>query len=1054
MLLLKSNKTKNMFLFLISLLLIFFSFLKAEASSTDFILKTGYYIGNGNILSISGLGFTPQLVIIKADSLTTPAVFKTSAMPSPNVSYFTNLADDTTNQIEFNTNGFTVKNSSIVNSLNVRYTYIAFGNSNCTATGTFCVGYYIGDGTSSRKITTGFQPDFIIVKTSGASASFRTSQMATNTAAFFDTTASNTTGQYFQTIESDGFKVGLLNNQNLTVYYYIAFKNIPGKLNVGVFTGNGADNRDITGIGFKPDFVILKNFNALVSAVYNINESYGDYSSFFVGAVNASNHIQLLLSDGFQVGNSTNVNASGQTIHYIAFGGAIAPSSSGKFKIKTGYYIGNGTTQSITGLGFSPDLVIIKQHTNPTPQYAVFRTKLMKGDNTAYFGLAAANFSGGIISLDNDGFTVGNSPAVNALSSVYYYVAFGNAWNPETNSGSSNFIIGAYTGNGIDNRDIFNLPFGPDMITIKSTGATVATWRSILNSGDFSNFFNSSVGSSDLIQNINTSTNSFQIGANAIVNSAGTLYHYFGFKISNDFKLGQYVGTGVSQDINLGTFRPEFLWIKAPNTAVSGVLRTAAQTGDAVQPFINANTLTGGILDILSDGFRLGNINETNGNLIVYHYAAWQIPDEIPPVISEISSVPTFVNTSTPQYVFFSSEPGTIIYGGSCTSSITTATTATNTIILGPLSDGTYSDCTIQVKDFADNLSNILTISTFTVDTIPPQDPTSTPPSGTYTNSINVTLTATGSDYIRFTTDGSNPSCSSGNLYSEPITVNSSITIKAIACDNAGNFSNISVFSYVINTPPISSGGGGGGGSGGGGVISPSFGPNFEIYVKEGIKVKNRNITIGFKDVYNASYVMISENPDFKDANWLEYKNEIPYLLSENYGEKNLYIKFKSYHNIESTVYKKTIYLEKEEFIPISTTTSLIPTTTAFVISKPEIVEKYQHLKEKLQQHPLKNELKNFRFKKVLKEGMRNKDVKYLQIILNLDNDTKVRDKGPGSFTNETEYFGRFTKQAVIKFQEKYKEDILKPINKDKGTGIVGIMTIMKLNEILEKITK
>jgi hypothetical protein len=98
MLLLKSNKTKNMFLFLISLLLIFFSFLKAEASSADFNLKTGYYIGNGNILSISGLGFTPQLVIIKADSLTTPAVFKTSEMPSPNVSYFTNLIDDTTHQ--------------------------------------------------------------------------------------------------------------------------------------------------------------------------------------------------------------------------------------------------------------------------------------------------------------------------------------------------------------------------------------------------------------------------------------------------------------------------------------------------------------------------------------------------------------------------------------------------------------------------------------------------------------------------------------------------------------------------------------------------------------------------------------------------------------------------------------------------------------------------------------------------------------------------------------------------------------------------------------------
>ena len=85
---------------------------------------------------------------------------------------------------------------------------------------------------------------------------------------------------------------------------------------------------------------------------------------------------------------------------------------------------------------------------------------------------------------------------------------------------------------------------------------------------------------------------------------------------------------------------------------------------------------------------------------------------------------------------------------------------------------------------------------------------------------------------------------------------------------------------------------------------------------------------------------------------------------------------------------------------------------------------------------------------------MRDKDIKYLQIILNLDNDTKIKDKGLGSFTNETEYFGVFTKQAVIKFQEKYKEDILKPINKDKGIGIVETMTIMKLNEILDEITR
>jgi len=122
--------------------------------------------------------------------------------------------------------------------------------------------------------------------------------------------------------------------------------------------------------------------------------------------------------------------------------------------------------------------------------------------------------------------------------------------------------------------------------------------------------------------------------------------------------------------------------------------------------------------------------------------------------------------------------------------------------------------------------------------------------------------------------------------------------------------------------------------------------------------------------------------------------------------------------------------------------------------SQTQNTQQLQEIKEKLNNHPLKNEIKNFKFKKVLTFKMTGKDIKYLQMILNLDEDTKLKDKGNGSLGEETEYFGYFTEQAVIRFQQKYKEEILKPIKKDKGTGIVGQMTIKKLNEILEEITK
>ena len=89
------------------------------------------------------------------------------------------------------------------------------------------------------------------------------------------------------------------------------------------------------------------------------------------------------------------------------------------------------------------------------------------------------------------------------------------------------------------------------------------------------------------------------------------------------------------------------------------------------------------------------------------------------PVIAEVTAVTTPTNETTPDYTFSSDEAGTITYGGSCSSSTTSATTGNNTITLVSLSDGTYSNCTITVTDSAGNVSSSLTITTFTV-AIPP----------------------------------------------------------------------------------------------------------------------------------------------------------------------------------------------------------------------------------------------------------------------------------------------------------------------------------------------
>lgn len=90
-----------------------------------------------------------------------------------------------------------------------------------------------------------------------------------------------------------------------------------------------------------------------------------------------------------------------------------------------------------------------------------------------------------------------------------------------------------------------------------------------------------------------------------------------------------------------------------------------------------------------------------------------------------------------------------------------------------------------------------------------------------------------------------------------------------------------------------------------------------------------------------------------------------------------------------------------------------------------------------------------YKFNRILKLGQISEEVKYLQIFLNSDSDTKVADSGPGSPGSETDKFGPLTKAAVIRFQEKHAEDILTPIGYAKGTGKVGLMTIGKINELM-----
>jgi len=83
----------------------------------------------------------------------------------------------------------------------------------------------------------------------------------------------------------------------------------------------------------------------------------------------------------------------------------------------------------------------------------------------------------------------------------------------------------------------------------------------------------------------------------------------------------------------------------------------------------------------------------------------------------------------------------------------------------------------------------------------------------------------------------------------------------------------------------------------------------------------------------------------------------------------------------------------------------------------------------------------SFQFKNNLTVGNRGKEVEELQKCLSKDSEIYPEREITG-------YFGIKTKEAVIKFQEKYKDEILKPFNLEKGTGEIRGKTKEKLNQI------
>ena len=98
--------------------------------------------------------------------------------------------------------------------------------------------------------------------------------------------------------------------------------------------------------------------------------------------------------------------------------------------------------------------------------------------------------------------------------------------------------------------------------------------------------------------------------------------------------------------------------------------------------------------------------------------------DTSAPTISNVVDIQTPTSDTTPEIIFTSNEQGSLTFTGSCAPTQSfDVVVGNNSITLPTLTDATYDDCSMSMKDLASNVSDVYEFSTFTIDTTAPNRP-------------------------------------------------------------------------------------------------------------------------------------------------------------------------------------------------------------------------------------------------------------------------------------------------------------------------------------------
>lgn len=281
---------------------------------------------------------------------------------------------------------------------------------------------YTGTGVAAHKSDwTTLSPMFALLKGAGTDAAMSTSRMLGRSSYPGNTTSalSNVITQ----IGDGGVVLGTsaaVNGAASTYYGLVIAARGSEAAYVGRYRGKGvAGNIQDGHFPNAPEIVIAQCSTNAINGAAMRTASLTTAFSLLLGAANTVNTMFTgLLSDGVSVGTSSVVNSASYTYDYLSLRsvpGAIAH----------GVYAGTGVAQSVSGLGFSPDFVLVKAASQTTPTHAVIATRDMIADGA--YGMRINTGSGltdSVLSMDDDGFGVGAAADVNESGRNYYWIAF------------------------------------------------------------------------------------------------------------------------------------------------------------------------------------------------------------------------------------------------------------------------------------------------------------------------------------------------------------------------------------------------------------------------------------------------------------------------------------------------------------------------------------------------------------------------------------------------------------------------------------------------------